>query len=1051
MKKRIAAWIALGIITVCAGLLLSMTNEVTKDVIAQQEADAKVQARMDVLPAAEEFTPIEMSDLEPVAELYVGNAAGAPQGYVGTAIAKGYGGPVQVIAGLDAEGKITGISVGGSEFAETAGLGAKAKDAAFVEQFKGKQTPVRAVKSAADRGDNTIDAITAATITSNAVTGAVNSIASKVDAYLNPDSGDLVAEGTTYTASAQGFAGPVAVFVTVKDDGTISALRVGDDAFAETEGFGASAKEPAFTKQFTGKALPITVDSIDGVAGATITTNAVVEAINKAFADKVVVEPAAPEGTRYTASEQGFAGPVAVFVTVKDDGTITALSIGDDQFAETENFGAGAKEAGFTKQFVGKTLPLESGDIDGISGATITTEAVVRAINKAYADKLVDETAGAAVVEETVPATSEAPTASEEPAATDVPELPEGARVLTSSSKGYGGPVAVTVTLNEDDTIAALTVGDADFAETQGLGSKVQDEEFTKQFIGKKVPLPEGDVDLIAGATISSEAVIKAINKTIETGEETAAPDEATEAPAEDAAPKDKSVTSSSKGYGGPVAVTVTLNEDDIIAALTVGDADFAETQGLGSKVQDEEFTKQFIGKKVPLQEGDIDLIAGATISSEAVIKAINKTVETAEETAAPDEATEAPAEEAVAEGKSATSSSKGYGGPVSVTVTLNDDDTIEALTVGDADFAETQGLGSKVQDEEFIKQFIGKKVPLQEGDIDLIAGATISSEAVIKAINKTVETAEVTAAPSEATEAPAEDAAAEGKSATSSSKGYGGPVAVTVTLNEDDIIAALTVGDADFAETQGLGSKVQDEEFTKQFIGKKVPLQEGDIDLIAGATISSEAVIKAINKAVEQLVTVEAPRTATSSSKGYGGPVAVTVTLNDDDTISELAVGDADFAETQGLGSKVKDEEFTKQFIGKKVPLQEGDIDLVAGATISSEAVVKAINKAIETLLVPTGEARNATSSSKGYGGPVAVTVTLNEDDTIAELTVGDADFSETQGLGSKVQDEAFTQQFIGKKVPLQEGDIDLIAGATISSEAVVKAINKAVESLLK
>ena len=355
------------------------------------------------------------------------------------------------------------------------------------------------------------------------------------------------------------------------------------------------------------------------------------------------------------------------------------------------------------------------------------------------------------------------------------------------------------------------------------------------------------------------------------------------------------------------------------------------------------------------------------------------------------------------------------------------------------------------MQDEEFTKQFIGKKVPLQEGDIDLIAGATISSEAVIKAINKTVEAAEETAAPAEATEAPAEDAAAEGKSATSSSKGYGGPVAVTVTLNDDDTIAELTVGDADFAETQGLGSKVQDEEFTKQLIGKKVPLQEGDIDLIAGATISSEAVIKAINKAVEQLVTVEAARTGTSSSKGYGGPVAVTVTLNDDGTIAELAVGDADFAETQGLGSKVQDEEFTKQFIGKKVPLQEGDIDLIAGATISSEAVVKAINKAIETLLVPAGEARNATSSSKGYGGPVAVTVTLNEDDTIAELTVGDADFSETQGLGSKVQDEAFTQQFIGKKVPLQKEDIDLVSGATISSEAVIEAINKAVESLLK
>ena len=618
MKKRIAAWIALGIITVCAGLLLSMTNEVTKDVIHQQAEDAKVQARKDVLPVAEAFEPVEVADIAPLTELYVGSANGAPQGYVGTAMAKGYGGPIQVIAGLDAEGKITGISVGGSDFAETAGLGAKAKDAAFMQQFMGKQTPVKAVKSAADRGDNTIDAITAATITSNAVTGAVNSIASKVDAYLHPDSGDQVAEGTTYTASAQGFAGPVAVFVTVKDDGTISALRVGDDAFAETDGFGAAAKESAFTKQFAGKALPVAEGDIDALSGATITTQAVVAAINKAYEDKVVVEPAGPEGTRYTASEQGFAGPVAVFVTAMDDGTITALSIGDDQFQETDGFGAAAKEPAFTKQFVGKVLPLEVGDIDGVSGATITTEAVVKAINKAFADKSVDESAGTPAQVEPVEGT-EAPAAEETAApaeATDAPaaEPAADANVLTSSAKGYGGPVAVSVTLNDDNTIAALTVGDADFAETQGLGSKVQDEEFINQFIGKKVPLQDGDIDIIASATISSEAVIKAVNKA---AEQLAAPTEEL-----------RTATSSSKGYGGPVAVTITLNADDTVASLTVGDADFVETQGLGSKVQDEEFTKQFIGKKVPMKLSDIDTVTNATVTSEAVVNAVNKAAE---------------------------------------------------------------------------------------------------------------------------------------------------------------------------------------------------------------------------------------------------------------------------------------------------------------------------------------------------------------------------------------------------------------------------------------
>ena len=65
--------------------------------------------------------------------------------------------------------------------------------------------------------------------------------------------------------------------------------------------------------------------------------------------------------------------------------------------------------------------------------------------------------------------------------------------------------------------------------------------------------------------------------------------------------------------------------------------------------------------------------------------------------------------------------------------------------------------------------------------------------------------------------------------------------------------------------------------------------------------------------------------------------------------------------------------------------------------------------------------------------------------------MLVGDADFDETAGLGSKAQDEDFISQFIGKKVPLKVSDVDVISGATITSEAVVKAVNKAAEKLLQ
>ena len=53
-------------------------------------------------------------------------------------------------------------------------------------------------------------------------------------------------EGEVFSAEAQGYEGPVYVEVTVKEDGSITALKVGDERFAETPGFGAKALEPEF-------------------------------------------------------------------------------------------------------------------------------------------------------------------------------------------------------------------------------------------------------------------------------------------------------------------------------------------------------------------------------------------------------------------------------------------------------------------------------------------------------------------------------------------------------------------------------------------------------------------------------------------------------------------------------------------------------------------------------------------------------------------------------------------------------------------------------------
>ena len=84
---------------------------------------------------------------------------------------KGFGGDVTIALGLSADGTITGISF--TELSETAGLGMRADEPAFKDQFTGKSGQLTLVKGDAS-GEQEISAITGASVTSGAVIGAIN-------------------------------------------------------------------------------------------------------------------------------------------------------------------------------------------------------------------------------------------------------------------------------------------------------------------------------------------------------------------------------------------------------------------------------------------------------------------------------------------------------------------------------------------------------------------------------------------------------------------------------------------------------------------------------------------------------------------------------------------------------------------------------------------------------------------------------------------------------------------------------------------------------------
>jgi electron transport complex protein RnfG len=153
------------IITLIAGLLLGATYFVTKEPIERQQALSAAKARSQVISG--EATPVEGIALTGnIRSVY----AAADGGHIIGVEATGYGGAFLVTVGIEAGGTVTGIHIGENE--ETVGLGKNAEKPAFTGQFSGKNGKLEVVKNGAT-GDQ-IDALTGATITSRAVTDAVN-------------------------------------------------------------------------------------------------------------------------------------------------------------------------------------------------------------------------------------------------------------------------------------------------------------------------------------------------------------------------------------------------------------------------------------------------------------------------------------------------------------------------------------------------------------------------------------------------------------------------------------------------------------------------------------------------------------------------------------------------------------------------------------------------------------------------------------------------------------------------------------------------------------
>ena len=187
MKGMIKDAAILFAITLIAGFILGFVYNLTKEPIAQAEEKAAKEAYAEVFSDASDFNEIEVDmdssyetewteagfedvDVDKVLEALDGD--GNILGYVLTLTTHaGYGGDITFTLGISGDGTVNGISI--LSISETAGLGMKA-ESALKPQYAGKKVSSFTVTKQGSTSDSQIDAISGATITSNALTTAVN-------------------------------------------------------------------------------------------------------------------------------------------------------------------------------------------------------------------------------------------------------------------------------------------------------------------------------------------------------------------------------------------------------------------------------------------------------------------------------------------------------------------------------------------------------------------------------------------------------------------------------------------------------------------------------------------------------------------------------------------------------------------------------------------------------------------------------------------------------------------------------------------------------------
>ena len=423
-----------------------------------------------------------------------------------------------------------------------------------------------------------------------------------------------------YEASSEGYGGLLTVRITVKN-GKLTDIKI--LSHNETEEY--FKKASAIIKEIlrTGK-----VD-VDSVTGATISSNAIKDAVLKALQkagskekikEKSKKEDKKPvEGLKdgeYFGSANGYGGNLTVKVIIKN-GKISGIEVVSQN--ETPEY--------FNRAYavINKILSSGSVNVDSVTGATVSSNAIKMAVADALHKAGSKENAKVQAVNK---ASSNNKRANAKgTVAIGNKDLKDG--VYTGSGQGFNGPIRVRVTISKGSITKVEILSHSDdnpyFGRARAVISKI---------LGKA----DKSVDTVSGATYSSRGILDAVrnalskaggsknadnkNKKPSNTNQAKKPNKKPEKPSKDnkiyKQYKDGVYEGVAEGFNGPIKVKVTIAKGSI-----------TKVEILSHKEDDPYFSKSkgVISKMLGKPGKNVDTVSGATFSSKGIIDAINNAV----------------------------------------------------------------------------------------------------------------------------------------------------------------------------------------------------------------------------------------------------------------------------------------------------------------------------------------------------------------------------------------------------------------------------------------